>query len=358
MQPIEMPAWKLTADCIWNSFRSSGKKHLLLTGTRSSGKSTLLKKLVPEGLPGLTSWAVPGEGVYLSENGTGSQAAIGCFAPDREPPMAPVSEGFLGLGQSAIRRCESAEGNWVSIDEIGFLETACAEYCDELLALFRHKQVIAAVRKQPLPFLTDLLTREDAFVIDLDSPFGNTGAVIMASGIGQRFGGNKLMADFHGEPMIGRALAATASIPNRVVVTRHKAVADYCREREIPVVFHDLPYRSDTVRLGLEALQGTDRCFFIPGDQPLLSEETVISLALLGNVLPDAILRPAADGQPGAPILFPKQFFPELRSLPQGKGGGVVAKNHPGQAVCLPIRNANELRDADTPDELAQLLRL
>ena len=35
--------------------------------------------------------------------------------------------------------------------------------------------------------------------------FPKLGCVIMASGLGKRFGGNKLMEDFHGKPMIQRA---------------------------------------------------------------------------------------------------------------------------------------------------------
>lgn len=270
--------------------------------------------------------------------------------------MKAVREGFLGLGMKALRRCEDSQSEWISIDEIGFLETSCPEYCEALLSLFEKKRVIAAVRKQDILFLTALLGRKDAFIIDLDAPFGNTGCVIMASGMGARFGGNKLMADFHGEPMIARALAATACVPHRVVVTRHEDVAAFCRERNVEVVLHDLPYRSDTVRLGLNALPGVDRCFFCPGDQPLLTEETVMSLALSAMVRRDSILRPAADGQPGAPILFPKQYFPELCSLPQGKGGGFVAKKYPEQVAFLPIRDAYELMDVDTPEALRLLL--
>ena len=44
----------------------------------------------------------------------------------------------------------------------------------------------------------------------------------MASGMSKRFGSNKLLADFHGEPMIMRILRATDGLfTRRVVVTRH-----------------------------------------------------------------------------------------------------------------------------------------
>lgn len=357
MQPIGMPAWRLTAESIWNSFRISGKKHLFLTGTRGSGKSSLLRKLAQ--LPGITTWALPGQGVYLRENGTEQTVQIGRFDPSltgRENRMQSVYAGFLELGIPALQRCINAESPWVTVDEIGFLETGCEAYCEMLCRLLESKQVLACVRKQALPFLTALLAREDAFVIDLDQPFGSTGCVIMASGLGRRFGGNKLMADFRGQPMLAHILSATACIPHRVVVTRHASVADYCREREIPCVLHALPYRSDTVRLGLEALPETDRCLFCPADQPLLREETVWTLALSGLNLPEAIVRPCADGEPGAPILFPRSCYPELCNLPQGKGGGAVAKKHPEQIRLVPVRDRRELMDIDTPEDRASLL--
>ena len=37
------------------------------------------------------------------------------------------------------------------------------------------------------------------------------GCVIMASGLSRRFGANKLLADFCGQPMLCRAFAATAT---------------------------------------------------------------------------------------------------------------------------------------------------
>lgn len=91
-----------------------------------------------------------------------------------------------------------AEGPWVSIDEIGYLESSCPEYQQAIGALLEKKQVAAVVRKQPLPFLTGLCRREDVFLVDLDAPYGKLGCVIMASGMGRRFGGNKLMAALSG----------------------------------------------------------------------------------------------------------------------------------------------------------------
>ena len=40
-----MPVYRLTASSIISSFRVSGKRHLLLTGGRGTGKTTLLRCL-------------------------------------------------------------------------------------------------------------------------------------------------------------------------------------------------------------------------------------------------------------------------------------------------------------------------
>lgn len=186
--------------------------------------------------------------------------------------------------------------------------------------------------------------------------FPAIGCVIMASGQGKRFGGNKLMADFHGKPMIQRALDATNGLfSKRVVVTRHISVAELCREQRVDVVLHDLPHRSDTVRLGLDALGALDACMFLPGDQPLLSRNTVDLLISAWKDNPDKIIRPAYEDSEGSPVVFPAWSFPELRNLPVGKGGGAVIQNH-SQDVCrVTISNPFELADADTKESVELL---
>ena len=188
--------------------------------------------------------------------------------------------------------------------------------------------------------------------------FPTVGCVIMASGLGKRFGGNKLMADFNGKPMILHALQSSEGLSeHRVVVTRHEDVAALCRTLGVRVVLHDLPHRSDTVRLGLEALGDVDGCLFLPADQPLLRRETVEKLIRNWSVDQDSIMRPCCGDTPGAPVLFPRWAFPELLSLPEGKGGSLVLKDHPEKISALHIDDPYELMDADTPETLKLLLK-
>lgn len=353
--------WKPTASCIWNSFRSSGKRHLILTGNRGSGKTTLLSQLLPQALPGITTAVLPGKAVYLTDQLTKETAVIGIYdptLPGTENKMRPCAEGFARLGVPALRRCAASGSDWIRIDEIGYLEAEQSRFLSALEALMACKQVAAAVRKQQLPFLQRLCAREDVFLVDLDAPYGSLGCVIMASGLGTRFGGNKLMAPFRDQPLILRALQATEGIfSRRVVVTRHESVAQFCGQFQVPVLLHRLPHRSDTVRLGLKAIGSVDGCMFLPGDQPLLQRQSVASLALAAANDPRSIWRACHGDTAGAPVLFPAWTFEELMQLPQGKGGGVVIRKYPGHVRTAAVSDPLELADVDTPEDLAFLAK-
>jgi len=359
MNSAEVSAFRLTPSCVWSAFQNSGKRHIILTGTRGSGKTTLLKGLFSDTLPGITTWAQPGKAVYMKENLTDIVVQVGVFDASivqRENRMVLYQDGFVSLGVPALERCIQSESKWVSIDEIGFLEASCETYHAAVRKLMGHKQVAMVVRKQELPFLQELCSREDVFLVDLDDPFGNNGCVIMASGVGKRFGGNKLIADFKGEPLICRILETTEGIfTERIVVTRHQEVAELGRERGIVVVHHDLPNRNDTVRLGLEALGNVENCMFCQGDQPLLKKESVAALALAARNNQDLIWRAAFDDEQGSPVVFPQWAFEQLRNLPEGKGGGVLIKKYPERLHFVNVQEMYELCDVDSPEDLIRL---
>ena len=204
------------------------------------------------------------------------------------------------------------------------------------------------------------------------------GCVIMAYGLSRRFGANKLLADFCGQPMLCRAFAATATpgISARIVVTRSEEVQALCRAHGVPVLLHSLPGRNDTVWLGLSALleqlPELSGCMFLPGDQPLLRRETVEAMtALFCREQPSPAewqketereifrlgFRVRNDPSPltGSPVLFEKGLFQELLTLPQGMGGSVLLRKYPAHVHTVYIADRNELADADTPEALAQL---
>ena len=141
----------LTPDSVRTAFQSSGKTHLFITGGRKTGKTTLLKTLFPSPMRGITTWAVPAKQVLMRENGTEKTAQIGKYDSTlggRENKMRMCAEGFLQVGIPALQSCMISDDEWITIDEIGYLETSCPEYRDIVLALLEKKRAAAVIRKQ------------------------------------------------------------------------------------------------------------------------------------------------------------------------------------------------------------------
>ena len=170
-----MPVYRPAASSILRSFRASGKRHLLLTGGRGSGKTTLLRALMPSlcpDAPMLLTAAVPGRWVEMRDTAAGAAAVIGRFdaaLPPGENRMRPVPAGFAAVGLPALQRMAEA-GGWAVLDELGYLESGCADFQQSVLELLKVCRVLAVVRKQDTPFLRALCADPDAFVYDLDWP--------------------------------------------------------------------------------------------------------------------------------------------------------------------------------------------
>lgn len=144
------------------------------------------------------------------------------------------------------------------------------------------------------------------------------GAVVLASGESARFGdSDKLLAPFHGKPLLAHALMALPGdvFIRRLVVTRGAEAAALAKSLGFDVLLHDKPDVSDTIRLGIARMRGLDGCLFCVGDQPLLRADTVRRLAAAFAAEPARIVRAAFDGRGGNPVLFPQALFGELRPL-------------------------------------------
>lgn len=370
-----------------NIFRSSGKRHLILTGERGSGKTTLLKNLLalygkefcksaalcPNDLPGFTTYAVrsntSGNASYktmpscirLTDHTTGNETVIGI---PKNGSMQPVADGFLSVGIDAVSHALHASEDFVCIDEIGFLEESCPQFTDALWTLFEKKRVLAVLRDQKLPFLEKLKNRPDVLVFCTGSASGTPpkiGIVLKASGKSKRFGSNKLLADFHGKPLIRCALDTIAALKDdaflvsAVAVTRSVHVQKLCLAQGVPCIFHYLPHLNDTIRIGLNHLIFADACIFLQGDQPLLTADSIKALILAFIKDQRFIYRLSYEGRSGSPVLFPASLFPELLNLPEDCGGNVVIRRHPEMVRLVPCADVSELIDADTPETLEKL---
>ena len=184
----------------------------------------------------------------------------------------------------------------------------------------------------------------------------NAACIVMASGIGKRFGANKLLQDLEGKPLYRWALEAIPMerFSQVIVVTGHEPVAAAAAERGFSVICNDRPEDgvSRTIRMGLEAAGNCDGALFMTADQPLLTGETIKELMDAFAKAPDCIHGASHDGVRGNPCVFPREFFPELMQLQGDRGGAAVIRQHP-ERLRLTEVPAEELFDCDTPEALA-----
>ncbi len=183
------------------------------------------------------------------------------------------------------------------------------------------------------------------------------GCVIMASGRGVRFGSNKLMADLYGKTLLEHVLELTGDslFDRRVVVTRSEEVRDFCLKQHVEVIFHELPNRNDTVRLGIEVMKEMDGCMFCPCDQPLLRKTSLVNMMeQLGTG--KRMIRLAYGEKQGTPVLFDKYYFEELTQLPQKSGGSYLIKKYPDDVTLVFAENEGELFDVDTQEDYVCIL--
>lgn len=152
------------------------KKHIVITGDRGSGKTTLLnevrdKLMSTDCTPGLVTWAEPGKGVFMRGLGCVESVAVGEFDPNikaKENRMKPVPDGFELKGVLILDNLINSDSEWVTIDEIGYLERTSPTYLKKIDELFDRKRVMAVVRKQEINHINAIIVRDDAFTIDLD----------------------------------------------------------------------------------------------------------------------------------------------------------------------------------------------
>lgn len=181
------------------------------------------------------------------------------------------------------------------------------------------------------------------------------GCVIMASGNARRFGANKLLADFYGEPLISRTFKA---MPKDVfckiaVVTQYDEVRRLAQNYGFYVIMNGTPEQgiSSTVKLGTEFMYECDAVMFAVGDQPYLSQQTVCKAAELYAQNTDKIIAAAHNGKRGNPCIFPKRFFDELLRLTGDVGGSAVIKKHP-ESLMLFETDEKQLFDIDRPTDM------
>lgn len=184
------------------------------------------------------------------------------------------------------------------------------------------------------------------------------GCVITAAGFSKRFGGNKLLTQLNGKPIIRYTFDA---IPSELfscvaVVTQYREVAEIVEEYGFMTVINSTPEQgiSSSVKLGVRALADCDAIMFAVADQPMLTKESIHSVVSFFLSHRDSIVAAAYNGKRGNPCIFPCDFFRELTELEGDVGGSAVIKKHTDRLLLFELKK-EQLTDIDDKLDLLNL---
>ena len=188
-------------------------------------------------------------------------------------------------------------------------------------------------------------------------------AIVLAAGLGSRFGGApKMLADFAGKPLVLRVAetALASGAEPVIVVIGHEAEAVAGALAGLPVTIVRNPDYAEglstSLRAGFAALPPeAEAAAILLGDMPRIGTALIDRLvrAWRDDACPPALV-PVHEGQRGNPAILSRALAPAIAGLSGDTGAGKLLRGMPG-VVEIETDDPAVLRDADTPEELARM---
>jgi len=182
--------------------------------------------------------------------------------------------------------------------------------------------------------------------------------LILAAGFSRRFGSDKRQAVLSsGETLLASSLKRVqTALPASWVVLRPTDDAQALGVPvEMPVVRSELSEDGlgHSLASGVRAIseQSTAEALAVfLGDMPWISPATLEPLLAAASA--ERIVQPTCNGQPGHPVIFGRQFWPDLLALRGDVGARSVLHAHADAVLRIEVNDPGVLQDVDTPAAL------
>lgn len=188
--------------------------------------------------------------------------------------------------------------------------------------------------------------------------------VMLAAGTGSRFGKDKLTERVENKPLYQYMLERMEAFPgrDRFVVTGNSIIFEAAKKRGIVGVINQEPWLgiSQSLKLGLKAVlkekPDVKGILFGVCDQPGLKASTIQKIWNASVVKPGKIICAGYKGEPGNPVLWPKEYFRELLELEGDVGGRAVMRRYSDQIFIVEAEE-NELKDIDCKEDIESFVK-
>jgi len=219
--------------------------------------------------------------------------------------------------------------------------------------------LLAEIPSRPLPRAEATQASERKSEAKPQGP--RIGALLLAAGQSRRMGGpNKLLAEIAGTPMV-------AHVARRLLASRARPIVAVLGNQAdtVDIALGKLPVKrvrnpefaaglSTSLKRGIAALPSDlDGVIVCLGDMPLISGRHLERLIAAFNPLEGrAIIVPTRRGKRGNPVLWSRQFFPEMTGLAGDVGAKHLIGEHAEFVAEVEMDDAAVLVDIDTPEAL------
>jgi molybdenum cofactor cytidylyltransferase len=186
-----------------------------------------------------------------------------------------------------------------------------------------------------------------------------TGAVVAAAGLSSRMKSFKPMLQLAGTTMIKTVVSTlrSAGVSTVVVVVGKNAdqMIEHLSEPYVACVYNKDYAKTDmfySACIGLRFIQHkTDRLFFLPGDVPLFSRQSLIAMMRHMDCCSCSIVIPSHNGKRGHPVLMKNDVIHEIVSYKGGGGLKGAIEAYAGAKDLIELQDPGITIDADKPED-------
>ena len=187
-------------------------------------------------------------------------------------------------------------------------------------------------------------------------------AVVPAAGKSERFGGNKMLVEIAGVPMLERTIRSLLEGgAGEVVVVLDagqkigeainlRAAIHSFRDPRVRMTANRTPERGMFSSIQIAARETTgDPILVLPGDMPFVRSDTVAAL-IAAYQQSSSIILPTHNGTHGHPIVLPRSLRDQIGDADATETLSSIIKRH--HALELQVSDPGVLRDVDLASDL------
>jgi len=189
--------------------------------------------------------------------------------------------------------------------------------------------------------------------------------ILLAAGLSQRFGRDKLQIQFRGEALVQCCLQQMRGTEiDEIIVVCHGSNQELLRGEDshplVKIVINSQAASglSSSIQCGLDFCDpGSQAVLIAHGDMPLVGSNLMGAMLEEWRCQPDSIVAPRYHGQQGNPVVIPRVFWHEIRRLRGDVGCKSILSLHADQIRWLDVDSDEILFDIDTESDYQEFLR-